>query len=160
MKKTYLKSIWRTIRHSLSRFLAIFSIVALGSGFLAGVLASPLDMRLSADNYCDQGNMFDLREKGIFLLANLFSAPNKNRPCQRQFQLICLQYISQDITSIKRGFAYRYTGWLPPSLTSYTSPSNLVRKQEPACITYRSRFRSCSFAYVSDATNPLLFTSR
>ncbi len=61
MKKTYLKSIWRTIRHSLSRFLAIFSIVALGSGFLAGVLASPLDMRLSADNYCDQGNMFDLR---------------------------------------------------------------------------------------------------
>ena len=61
MKKTYLKSIWRTIRHSLSRFLDIFSIVALGSGFLAGVLASPLDMRLSADNYCDQGNMFDLR---------------------------------------------------------------------------------------------------
>ena len=49
MKKTYLKSILRAIRHSLSRFVAIFSIVALGAGFLAGVLASPLDMRISAD---------------------------------------------------------------------------------------------------------------
>lgn len=61
MKKTYLKSIFRTIRHSLSRFAAIFSIVALGAGFLAGVLASPLDMRVSADQYCRDTEMFHLK---------------------------------------------------------------------------------------------------
>ncbi len=59
--KTYMKSIFRTIRHSLSRFLAIFSIVALGSGFLAGMLTSPLDMRISADSYCDATDLFDVR---------------------------------------------------------------------------------------------------
>ena len=61
VKKSYRKNIFRTVRSTLSRFLAIFAIVALGSGFLAGVLASPLDMRISADNYCDQTNLFDLR---------------------------------------------------------------------------------------------------
>ncbi|MEY8311059.1 FtsX-like permease family protein [Oscillospiraceae bacterium 42-9] len=61
MKKTYLKSILRAIRHSLSRFVAIFSIVALGAGFLAGVLASPLDMRISADRYCRDTDMFHIK---------------------------------------------------------------------------------------------------
>ena len=61
VKRTYRKNILRTVRGSLSRFLAIFAIVALGSGFLAGVLASPIDMRISADSYMDQSNMFDLR---------------------------------------------------------------------------------------------------
>ncbi len=61
MKKSFCKTVLRTVRTTKSRFLAIFAIVALGSGFLAGVLASPLDMRISADDYCDAGNMFDLR---------------------------------------------------------------------------------------------------
>ena len=61
VKRTYRKNILRTVRGSLSRFLAIFAIVALGSGFLAGVLASPIDMRISVDSYMDQSNMFDLR---------------------------------------------------------------------------------------------------
>ena len=53
MKKTYCKSILRTVRSSLSRFLAIFAIVALGVGFLAGLLSSPGDMRASAEQYYD-----------------------------------------------------------------------------------------------------------
>ncbi len=61
VKRTYRKNIIRTVKGSLSRFLAIFAIVALGSGFLAGVLASPIDMRISADSYMDESNMFDLR---------------------------------------------------------------------------------------------------
>lgn len=59
--RSYWKNILRTVRGSLSRFLAIFAIVALGSGFLAGILASPLDMRISADSYMDSSDMFDLR---------------------------------------------------------------------------------------------------
>lgn len=61
VKRSYRKNILRTVRSSLSRFLAIFAIVALGSGFLAGILASPLDMRISADSYMDESEMFDLR---------------------------------------------------------------------------------------------------
>lgn len=61
VNRPYWKNILRTARGSMSRFLAIFAIVALGSGFLAGVLASPLDMRISADSYMDQSDMYDLR---------------------------------------------------------------------------------------------------
>ena len=59
--KTYGKNIFRTIRGSLSRFLAIFAIVALGVGFLAGLLVSPMDMRLSADALYDETRLYDLR---------------------------------------------------------------------------------------------------
>ncbi|NBI16967.1 hypothetical protein D1841_03375 [Neglecta sp. X4] len=61
MKKTYCKSILRTVRSSLSRFLAIFAIVALGVGFLAGLLSSPGDMRASAEQYYDDTDFYDLR---------------------------------------------------------------------------------------------------
>ncbi len=61
MKKSYSKNILRTVKDTLSRFLAIFAIVALGVGFLAGLMASPVDMRLSADRYYDDTNMYDVR---------------------------------------------------------------------------------------------------
>ena len=40
VKKTFFKACLRSIRGSFSRFLAIFLIVALGAGFLAGLLAT------------------------------------------------------------------------------------------------------------------------
>ena len=49
------------MRASLSRFVAIFAIVALGVGFLSGLLASPVDMRLSADEYCREANLYDIK---------------------------------------------------------------------------------------------------
>lgn len=61
MKKSYRKVIVREVLHTLSRFLAIFGIVALGVGFLAGLLATTPDMRVSTDQYYDQTNMFDIR---------------------------------------------------------------------------------------------------
>ena len=61
VNKTYGKSIFRTIKSSLSRFLAILAIVALGVGFLAGLLSSPGDMRVSADHYYDESHMYDAR---------------------------------------------------------------------------------------------------
>ena len=57
LNRTYWKSILRTVRASLSRFVAIFAIVALGVGFLSGLLASPVDMRLSTDTYCREANL-------------------------------------------------------------------------------------------------------
>lgn len=58
---SYAKNIFRTIKNTLSRFLAIFAIVGLGVGFLAGLLASPDDMRASADLFCDKNNLYDLK---------------------------------------------------------------------------------------------------
>ena len=45
VKKSFFKECLRSIRGSFSRFLAIFLIVALGAGFLAGLLAATPDMR-------------------------------------------------------------------------------------------------------------------
>lgn len=61
MKRSYAKNIFRTVRSTFSRFLAIFAIVALGVGFLAGLLASPDDMRISADQYYDDTDLYDVR---------------------------------------------------------------------------------------------------
>ena len=61
MKKTFIKNIIREIKNSISRFLAILAIVALGVGFLAGLLATTPDMRLSVDKYYDDTNTMDIR---------------------------------------------------------------------------------------------------
>ena len=70
MKRTYRKTVVRTIRQSLSRFLAIFAIVALGVGFLAGLLATTPDMRYSADRFFDETDLFDLRIVGTLSLTD------------------------------------------------------------------------------------------
>lgn len=61
MRKTYRKNIRRTITASLSRFGAILAIVALGVGFLTGLLSSTPDMRYSGDVYFDGTALFDVR---------------------------------------------------------------------------------------------------
>lgn len=61
MKRSYSTMILREFRHSFSRFLAIFAIIALGVGFLAGLLATTPDMRYSMDQYYRQTNLMDLR---------------------------------------------------------------------------------------------------
>ncbi len=61
MKRVFYKSTRREIFGSLSRFLSIFFIVALGVGFFTGVKASAPDMRLSADSYFDDQNLMDIR---------------------------------------------------------------------------------------------------
>lgn len=61
MRRTYRKNILRTVRTTLGRFLAIFAIVALGVGFLAGLLAATPDMRYSGDRFFDETHMYDLR---------------------------------------------------------------------------------------------------
>lgn len=61
MGKTYLKSGLRAVKNSRSRFAAIFAIVALGVGFLVGLLSTTPDMRYSFDRYFADSAMYDLR---------------------------------------------------------------------------------------------------
>lgn len=51
----------RTIKSTLSRFFAIAAIVALGSGFFAGLMMTGPDMRAAADAYFDESNVWDIR---------------------------------------------------------------------------------------------------
>ena len=64
VKKTFFKECFRSIRGSFSRFLAIFLIVALGSGFLAGLLATTPDMRHTVSELYHETNLYDLRIAG------------------------------------------------------------------------------------------------
>jgi len=60
VKKTRRKNIFRGIRGSLNRFFSILFIVALGSGFMAGLAATSPDMYATADKYADDCNLYDL----------------------------------------------------------------------------------------------------
>lgn len=70
MNRTYQKNIRRTLASTRSRFLAIFSIVALGVGFLAGLVSTTPDMRDSIEQYLDDGNLYDLRIIGTLGLTD------------------------------------------------------------------------------------------
>ena len=60
VRKTRAKNIFRGIRGSINRFLSILFIVALGSGFMAGLAATSPDMYATADKYMDEYNWYDL----------------------------------------------------------------------------------------------------
>ncbi|MDD7671279.1 MAG: ABC transporter permease [Ruminococcus sp.] len=70
MKKTRAKNIFRGIRGSLNRFLSILFIVALGSGFMAGLAATSPDMYATADRYMDEYNWYDLDIKSTLGFSN------------------------------------------------------------------------------------------
>ena len=46
--RAFSKDVVRSIRHSLGRFVALAAIVALGTGFYAGLRMAPPDMNLAA----------------------------------------------------------------------------------------------------------------
>lgn len=55
------KNVFRQIKDSFNRFIAIFGIVALGVGFFAGLKATSPVMKASADQYYDRQGLMDLR---------------------------------------------------------------------------------------------------
>lgn len=61
MRRAFSKDILRSITHSAGRFLAIAIIAALGTGFYAGLRMTGPDMRLAADAYFDQTQLYDIR---------------------------------------------------------------------------------------------------
>ena len=61
MKKTFFKNLIRDITGTLSRFLSIVIIIALGVAFYAGVRATSPDMKKSADYYFNKNNLMDFK---------------------------------------------------------------------------------------------------
>ena len=60
MNRILLRDIQKEVARSLSRFLAIALIVALGVGFLYGIKATSPAMKYTADRYFDQQHFMDL----------------------------------------------------------------------------------------------------
>ena len=67
--KTYSRMMRRSVRGTLSRFLAILCIVALGTGFLCGLLSTEPDMKTGADRYYDEQNAMDFLIQGTLGLT-------------------------------------------------------------------------------------------
>ncbi len=61
MKNAHLKDTFRELWRTRSRFIAIFAIIALGTGFFAGVKVTCPDMQLTADKYFEEYRLMDLR---------------------------------------------------------------------------------------------------
>ena len=57
----YVKTILRSIKMTLPRFLAIFAIIALGVGFFAGLKVTTPSFVYTADLYAKEYAMFDFR---------------------------------------------------------------------------------------------------
>ena len=61
MKKAQRTDFFREIRKTLSRYISILFIVALGVAFFSGLRSSETDMRLSVDAVGDESNFMDIR---------------------------------------------------------------------------------------------------
>ncbi|MBD7911922.1 ABC transporter permease [Clostridium cibarium] len=61
MKNTFFKNLFRDIKKTLSRFLSIVIIIAIGVSFYAGVRATSPDMKKSGDSYFDDYRLMDYK---------------------------------------------------------------------------------------------------
>ncbi len=64
------KNTLREVKKTKSKFMSIFTICAIGVGFFSGVRATGNDMIISADNYYDSHELFDLRVVSTFGLTD------------------------------------------------------------------------------------------
>ena len=55
------KNLFRTIKDSFARYLAIVMIIALGAAMFVGLLSTKTDMVATGQKFLDEQNMFDLR---------------------------------------------------------------------------------------------------
>ena len=61
MKSAMLKNAFAEMKKTKSRFLSIFGIIAIGTGFFAGLLQSAPAMKVSSDHYYDRTALSDIR---------------------------------------------------------------------------------------------------
>ncbi len=60
MKRKLILNTLRSVKNTKSRFIAIMAIIAIGSGFFAGVKSASPDMKLSAAKYLDEQALADI----------------------------------------------------------------------------------------------------
>ncbi len=60
MKRKLILNTLRSVKNTKSRFIAIMAIIAIGSGFFAGVKSASPDMKMSAAKYLDEQALADI----------------------------------------------------------------------------------------------------
>ena len=60
MKKKLILNTLRSVKNTKSRFIAIMAIIAIGSGFFAGVKSASPSMKMSAESYLREQGLADL----------------------------------------------------------------------------------------------------
>ncbi|MDE6600236.1 MAG: hypothetical protein K2K34_09185, partial [Oscillospiraceae bacterium] len=60
MKKKLILNTFRSVKNTKSRFIAIMAIIAIGSGFFAGVKSASPSMKMSAESYLREQGLADL----------------------------------------------------------------------------------------------------
>lgn len=93
MNRSILKNTLRSISKTKGRFLAIFAIIALGSGFFAGVKVTSPDMKLTADTYYKDTHLADLHLKSTVG----FSREELDLLCEREGVSGCYGGYSADL---------------------------------------------------------------
>ena len=58
--KAYYKDIWRTVKHNKKRFFSLMLITILGVTMLSGLRAVCRDLRITADAFYDEQNLYDI----------------------------------------------------------------------------------------------------
>lgn len=66
MKKALMTEAFRSIRKTRSRFISILAIVAVGTGFFAGIKACTPDMMLTTEDYFKEYNLSDIHLVSTF----------------------------------------------------------------------------------------------
>lgn len=67
--KKFDKNILKELKLSFGRFIAIMAIIALGVGFMIGIMQATPDMKQSMSNYYDESNAYDIDVKGTYGLT-------------------------------------------------------------------------------------------
>ncbi len=95
------KNLFREIKKTKNRFFSIFTICAIGVGFFSGVRATGNDMKISADNFYDEHQLFDLRVMSTFGLSEgdieaLSSVEGVSEAVGSKYTDLTLSYNNQD----------------------------------------------------------------
>ncbi|MGN1341541.1 MAG: FtsX-like permease family protein [Oscillospiraceae bacterium] len=99
--KSVTRNLFREISKTRNRFLSIFTICAIGVGFFSGVRATGNDMKISADNYYDSHELFDLRVMSTFGLTEgdlqaLGEVEGVSAVCGSKYTDLTLSYSGRD----------------------------------------------------------------
>ena len=99
--KAVTRNIFREISKTKNRFFSIFTICAIGVGFFSGVRATGGDMKITADNYYDAHELFDIRVMSNFGLTDgdlksLEDTPGVDRAEASKYTDLTLSYDDRD----------------------------------------------------------------
>ena len=67
--KRFTKTIAKEFTSGFGRFIAIMAIIALGVGFMIGVMQATPDMKNSMDKYYEENAAFDLGLKSVYAFS-------------------------------------------------------------------------------------------